>query len=339
MLGSKDQIGTKGIRMTNNRPHWADTAIAVFTGLMLITYVTSNYFSCQQFRLTKRTLEEVQRGGTDTHELAVQARNQADRTKDIADRALAQAASTNELARQARRSADAAKAQAIETGKLAKLTQDSLDVSQKAYVTVGRPDGDVAEIILPSDPTGKAAVLVFFQNTGHIPARFNWGNDSAVIAVVPSSPGDIKEPYGSTADVELHTDHFFRPMYRARVRDQKGAFTWSGTITIAGNSAYEGVLWEVPKERMVQLMSLDRPFAPGGRFEYCDGFGHRVCRNFRLQYAGNPYNKLFLATEEGCMRFQTQILNPDPKLEYLSPCEAEGEREELNIGFPDPPGR
>jgi hypothetical protein len=38
-----------------------------------------------------KTLKEIRVGGTDTHELAVQAKNQADRTKDVADRALAQA--------------------------------------------------------------------------------------------------------------------------------------------------------------------------------------------------------------------------------------------------------
>jgi hypothetical protein len=38
-----------------------------------------------------KTLKEIRAGSGDTHELAVQAKNQADRTKDIADRALAQA--------------------------------------------------------------------------------------------------------------------------------------------------------------------------------------------------------------------------------------------------------
>src|ERR1700722_8613336 len=46
--------------MTNNRPHWADTAIAVFTGLILITYITGNWFSCQQLKLTRKALEQSQ---------------------------------------------------------------------------------------------------------------------------------------------------------------------------------------------------------------------------------------------------------------------------------------
>jgi hypothetical protein len=45
--------------MANNRPHWADTAIAVFTGLMLITYITGNYFSCRQLRLTRDAMKQA----------------------------------------------------------------------------------------------------------------------------------------------------------------------------------------------------------------------------------------------------------------------------------------
>ena len=47
--------------MPNNRPHWADTAIAVFTGLMLLTYITGNWFSCQQLKLTRKAVEQAQR--------------------------------------------------------------------------------------------------------------------------------------------------------------------------------------------------------------------------------------------------------------------------------------
>jgi hypothetical protein len=94
----------------NARPHWADRAIAICTGLILLSYITGNYFSCQQLKLTESTLKEVQKGGTDTHELAVQAKNQADRTKDISTHALAQAEATNKLAGEAKRSANLAQA-------------------------------------------------------------------------------------------------------------------------------------------------------------------------------------------------------------------------------------
>ena len=68
------------------------------------------------------TLKEIQKGGVDTHELAVQAKNQADRTKDIADRALDQAKATNRLAAEAKRSADVA--------------QQALEVQTRPWLTI-----------------------------------------------------------------------------------------------------------------------------------------------------------------------------------------------------------
>jgi hypothetical protein len=108
--------------MNNEHPHWADRAIAVFTGLMLITYITGNYFSCQQLKLTQGTFEELKKGGSDTHDLAEAAKRQAETSraiaeaaraqvessKAIAERALAQAKATNDIASQARRSANTA---------------------------------------------------------------------------------------------------------------------------------------------------------------------------------------------------------------------------------------
>ncbi len=58
-----------------------------------------------QLGVMDQQLTEMKAGGTDTHELAVQAKNQADRTKDVADSALRQANATNRLAVEARRSA------------------------------------------------------------------------------------------------------------------------------------------------------------------------------------------------------------------------------------------
>ena len=51
---NQDKTTTNG---SSNRPHWADRSIAIFTGLMLITYITGNYFSCQQIRLTGTALD------------------------------------------------------------------------------------------------------------------------------------------------------------------------------------------------------------------------------------------------------------------------------------------
>jgi hypothetical protein len=55
-----------------------------------------------------QTLKEIRASSTDTHELAVQAKNQADRTKDIANRALIQASATNKLVELSQKTFEAA---------------------------------------------------------------------------------------------------------------------------------------------------------------------------------------------------------------------------------------
>jgi hypothetical protein len=58
-------------------------------------------------------------------------------------------------------------------------------------------------------------------------------------------------------------------------------------------SSYLGVLWELPKKRMLQLINWDRPFTADGRFEYCDGFGS-ICR---MEVAPNAEEKSEAAAE------------------------------------------
>jgi hypothetical protein len=78
---------------------------ALFTAVATIAYAA---FALMQWSAMKSQLQEIQKGSTDTHALAVQAKNQADRTKEVADNALKQANATNDLAKQAKRSANTA---------------------------------------------------------------------------------------------------------------------------------------------------------------------------------------------------------------------------------------
>jgi hypothetical protein len=45
-------------REGNPRPHWADRIVAIFTGLIFLTYIASNYFSCNQLKLTKAAIDQ-----------------------------------------------------------------------------------------------------------------------------------------------------------------------------------------------------------------------------------------------------------------------------------------
>jgi hypothetical protein len=208
--------------------------------------------------------------------------------------------------------------------------------SEQAHVAIGRPDGTVAEIVWPKDPKAKAGIIVYFQNNGHFPAKFNWGNDSPMIAVLPADPSAIKESQYTSQWLPFETDHYFRPMWRAKNR-KTGGFGWSGTITIPGNSAYEGILWELPKDRMLQLMNWDRPFTATGKFDYCNGFGHHLCRKFSIGYVRSPYNRFILVGGDECAIWEYQVLNPDPNFDYRPPCELTEEREELRGSFSSKP--
>jgi len=52
-------------RLPSNRPHWADSAIAIFTFLILITYISANYFQWKQSKQTETALHLDQRAWID----------------------------------------------------------------------------------------------------------------------------------------------------------------------------------------------------------------------------------------------------------------------------------
>jgi hypothetical protein len=286
---------------------------------------------------------EMRSGGGDTHTLAESAKKQADKSETISDSIGKAVTALDASNKQAKDALD----QTIKENRktlAATLAQNrrALDASiaaaradERAYVTIGKPDGTVAEIIWPKDDKGTAGLLVYFQNNGRLPAKFNWGADSNIVGIVPSDPTVITYEAWKGPPTELPTNHLFQPMYRARSKDGK-AMNWSGTIDIAGGSSYQGVLWEIPKERMIQLIQFDRMFAPAGKFEYCDGFGKHVCKKFNIRYAKEPYNRFFLAYEDECAAYEMQIFHPNPDMDYLPPCDT-AERPELQHTIPSLP--
>lgn len=56
-VASKSTPGSES-KEGNPRPHWADRIIAIFTGLIFLTYIASNYFACNQMNLTKKAIDQ-----------------------------------------------------------------------------------------------------------------------------------------------------------------------------------------------------------------------------------------------------------------------------------------
>jgi hypothetical protein len=124
--------------------------IAGFT----IILVAVNYFQLKEMKQSgadssgqtnqmleqyRRQVAQLTRQAGDTHDLAVAAKAQSDRTKTIADQAVIQANAARSAARTA---------------------IDTLHVSERAYIVTGMPRLD----------TDKKSVVITFINTGHIPS-------------------------------------------------------------------------------------------------------------------------------------------------------------------------
>ena len=57
----------------SSRPHWADVIIAIFTGLILLTYITSDYFLWRQLKITEGQLDQMKGGSAQTDRLIEKA--------------------------------------------------------------------------------------------------------------------------------------------------------------------------------------------------------------------------------------------------------------------------
>jgi len=180
-------------------------------------------------------------------------------------------------------------------------------------VTVGRADGTVAEVI--RDKIGaNTSVIMYFQNTGHLPAKFNWGSQGPWwgLAFIPKIPGGF---------IEIKSDKPFTPMW-AGVTRKTGGVGGSGTITIGGNSLYSVPIIQLPAQQLNKMLTeTEPPLQLSGVLDYCDSLGKYSCRNFTLQYFREPLNRFALVFEEECPAFQTKIRNPDPNIDYFPPCE------------------
>ena len=154
----------KAARRTATATVW----IAIFTVVLAAVAALTLYF--------------VITGGTDTHELAVQAKNQADRMKDLADRMKDQADRTKTIANQAIVQADAA-------ASAAQIAAETLEVTQRPWIT------QVAEIGAPVMFSVNGASITFLftlDNVGHTPAEKVWV-EAKLINIVSSGTPSIEE--------------------------------------------------------------------------------------------------------------------------------------------------
>jgi hypothetical protein len=250
--------------------------------------------------LMQQELSQITRQAGDTHELAVQAKNQADRTKDIADRTIQEVAANQKAAAAAKSASETAK--------------DSLRISQGASVTIGNKDGVVADFVIPKEPDKKVEIVIFFQNTGHVPARFSWSLEPAFGSGPAPSGIEYTHPNLGMAGMLLLGMQSKKPGLRSRQPE-------TTSTTIGGGSTYISTLGQISKEGLDAPPYREGNLIIFGSYEYCDDLGNWVGHTFAIKYRNNaPISSLSFNLE-----FDTEMpwMNIPPDSDtthYYIPC-------------------
>jgi hypothetical protein len=208
-----------------------------------------------------------------------------------------------------------------------KLTQETLKTSQGAYVTIGKKDGTVAEFIVPERRKDNAVLILYFQNSGHIPAKLAWG--LGPMAFIATSK-KVEGPQSSG----ITFTHPFSGMTRM-INIKSGSISEKGDSTlIAGDSIFKAKVGEIPQGRLAELFPQNAGIVLG-EFQYCDELGKEAHRSFSISYENAPTSDL---------NFRLTSDHPAPNLratppagwEYLTTCQtaAEYEKQEEDAARP-----
>jgi hypothetical protein len=208
-------------------------------------------------------------------------------------------------------------------GRANELTQQTLQIGQRAYITIGRKDGVVAE--LPEPPEGNPRIVLYFQNNGHLPAEFNWGT-TINPPIFQATPRTALPPITSL------TPHKFTPMTRSRNK-KTGDISTSGGVEIGGDSVYVADYGDVAREPVDRLKRGGELFILNGAFESCDELGTYSCKQFTLSYQGGSRNAFWLDSINDCPIFWRKLPPDTTDIQYLRPCLSRTEREQEQADF------
>jgi hypothetical protein len=272
-------LGVRARQAWRKTSYW-NILLVIFTAVIAFSNGCYGCYARKQLRAMNKQLWEIHQSGIDTHNLAKSASDQVTQMGR-------QASDTHELALQAKNQADAVRDQLPELRRAAKASQDAaniakdtLQISQGAYVSIGRKDGVIAEFKKSSDPRFNDGLVMYFQNSGHLPAKFNWGIEPSTVPLKP---------------------HPFVPMTRTRNK-KTGAITefFSSAAVIGGESVQQLTLGDLPPAYVDFMSKSNQPLTINGAYEYCDELGRYSCKRFSLYYQRIPYDTFRLLIEEEC---------------------------------------
>jgi hypothetical protein len=211
---------------------------------------------------------------------------------------------------QAKKAADAARDSV-------RIADTSMKISQRAYVTIGRKDGVVADFIIPKDPKQNAEIVIYFQNSGHMPAKFFWGTMAPFLA-----QGSKKNSTGIT------WTHPFKG-FPTRTRDKKnGSIGEQGeSSVITGDSIFVSTLGVISQKDLAMLPMNDMGLLIIGEYGYCDELGNSANRMFGLTYRSNaPSSSLSFGLANEGDSPNLPLPKSTDTTEYLFPCKTLDER-------------
>lgn len=158
---------TGQLRGDGGGPNWTDKTVAFFTCLLFVTAVIQGFIFYEQWR-------EMHAGGTDTHDLALAAKAQADEAKAQVNKLEESLKKTDALISEAKVQANASREEADETNKLAIQATRSANYAQQAIKTAvdaERPWVGVNFYSVEPFVEGKPAkISIRFTNSGKRPA-------------------------------------------------------------------------------------------------------------------------------------------------------------------------
>jgi hypothetical protein len=241
----------------------------------------------------------------------------ADASKRNADAAESFSQSAGHINEQSKAAVDQFKNLADSTNKALGQSDKALRISERPIVVLGRKDGLIAEFKDSTDPDREGIVL-YFQNTGHLPA---------ITVCITADTGNYQEP-------GIHG------LFRERGKNGISQFYIGGSAcpTIPGGSVYPYRM-TIPRKVADQFKKGERSpeHFVNAVVQYCDSFGTYSCSIHNVLY-DSKFDDFRNSYQDDCsLRYGEYPPLPhlnNPTLEEIpAPCDQPGDEEKRKQGL------
>lgn len=197
------------------------------------------------------------------------------------------------------------------SGRQLEAVKTSFRVSQGAQVSVGRKDGVVAEFVVPKDAQN-AEIIMYFQNSGRLPAKFAWGTQIMLYGKGTNGSAGIQYP---------HPYQGLQPR-RLEKKPPHSIGQEGESSIIAPDSVLRVTVGTLSQKELANLPTTNGDLLILGMYDYCDELGNWFKRTFGLRYRGNaPSGDLSFDLAQDTPFPNVGLPEDTPTTHYLPPCE------------------